>query len=246
VSAVVQTVAPAGDRGGPASSLRSHPWPAYPLPRPPLVAPTQAPSSASSPAHAPSRQRPAPSARKRAVPPAASVPPLDRGPSPGRQAPGWPSTSRWLRSAVGAADPHPVARPKGYHPAVGNARTSRYAVACGDPGLPDGDAEDQRSGDGMGPERLSCPGESAFSAGSELAEDGFSRQSCLRCATGQGYPAQIWAVGPACFLIWREGPGNDRVLPDLDQRLGVAAKPIATRWCLACGRTGCVRGCPRR
>jgi hypothetical protein len=37
------------------------------------------------------------------------------------------------------------------------------------------------------------------------------------------------AVGPPCSLSWREGPESDRAPPDLDQRLGLAAKPIAKR-----------------
>ena len=40
---------------------------------------------------------------------------------------------------------------------------------------------------------------------------------------------QIWAVGPPCSLSWREGSESDRVPPDLDQRLGLASKPIAKR-----------------
>ena len=40
---------------------------------------------------------------------------------------------------------------------------------------------------------------------------------------------QIWAVGPPCSLSWRGGSESDRVPPDLDQRLGLAPKPIAKR-----------------
>jgi hypothetical protein len=32
-----------------------------------------------------------------------------------------------------------------------------------------------------------------------------------------------------CSFSWREGSESDRVSPDLDQRLGSAAKPIAKR-----------------
>ena len=37
------------------------------------------------------------------------------------------------------------------------------------------------------------------------------------------------SVGPPCSLSWREGSESDRVPPDLDQRLGSAAKPTARR-----------------
>src|SRR5262245_62567423 len=37
------------------------------------------------------------------------------------------------------------------------------------------------------------------------------------------------AVGPPCSLSWRGGSESDRVPPDLDQRLGLASKPIAKR-----------------
>ena len=37
------------------------------------------------------------------------------------------------------------------------------------------------------------------------------------------------AVGPQCLVSRREGSESDQVPPDLDQRLGLASKPIATR-----------------
>jgi len=37
------------------------------------------------------------------------------------------------------------------------------------------------------------------------------------------------AVGPPCSLSRRGGSESDRVPPDLDQRLGLASKPIAKR-----------------
>lgn len=40
---------------------------------------------------------------------------------------------------------------------------------------------------------------------------------------------QIWAVGLPCSLSRRAGSESDRVAPDLDQRLGLASKPIAKR-----------------
>lgn len=40
---------------------------------------------------------------------------------------------------------------------------------------------------------------------------------------------QIWAVGLPGSLSRRGGSESDRVAPDLDQRLGLASKPIAKR-----------------
>jgi uncharacterized protein YaiI (UPF0178 family) len=37
------------------------------------------------------------------------------------------------------------------------------------------------------------------------------------------------SVGPPCSLTWRGGSETDRVPPDLDQRPGLAPKPIAKR-----------------
>jgi len=55
------------------------------------------------------------------------------------------------------------------------------------------------------------------------------RNDGLDVPIGKVVTDHLSAVGPPCSLSWRGGPESDRVPPDLDQRLGLAAKPIAKR-----------------